>query len=462
MQKYNQATSRPISVRWQRRRTLFSLLALATGLCSCSGSQIIDAYTRDYRDTAASAGDAQLVLNILRARDDLPIHFADLSVITGSIQLSGSATASIPFAQNGGTTASTISPTIGVQNSPTFDVGTLDTQDFTRGMLSPVDPQIIKQLFDQGLDPRLLMILFFSEYRDLSGRVYQNNMSCDLSKPLNSEGECYNRIYGFLDKIDSIFSQNGLEPSFTARGNTPPSGDQHLSAKVQHLYANVYVALRPIGGELSGPWTIKDGLDEMRQLDPTKYRLISVREADLAGLPRDEKTPDYKRLFSVSEPRIAICYERKGYLKLLFPSPAGDKACQNKEVILHESPLEAGSFAIRSSYQIIQFLGQVLRFQEEKRVNRCLTLSADARTDNWKRHCDTGEVVFQVNSPVGAPVVTTRYAGEPYTVNYRACDKEAAEPCDYSLQVLAILELLLNYNKAAKDIVAIPRVQVAP
>lgn len=35
-------------------------------------------------------------------------------------------------------------------------------------------------------------------------------------------------------------------------------------------------------------------------------------------------------------------------------------------------------------------------------------------------------------------------------------------PCDFSLQVLAILQLLLNVNKAAKDIIAIPRVQVVP
>jgi hypothetical protein len=432
-----------------RHSLIFAALSIFVTLCGCSGAQVIDSFARDYRDTAASAGDAQLLLNILRAKDDLPIHFSDLSVINGSLQLTAGAAAAVPLVQNGSMTPTTLAPAISAQNSPTFGLGTLDTQDFTRGMLTPIDPQIIKQLFDQGIDPRLLMILFFSEYRDRSGRVYQNNMSCDLTRPLNAAGECYNRIYGFLGKIDSVFYERGLAPAYGALANKPPSREQHL-------YANVYVALRPVGGELSGPWTLKDSLDELRQLDPSKYRLIDAREAGLAGLPRDERTPSYKRLFSVSEPRIAICYEKNNYLRALFPSPVGDLACRNKEVILHESPSEAGTFAVRSAYQVIQFLGQVLRYQEEKRLNRCLTLSAD------ERFCDTGEVIFQVNAPVGSPVVATRYASGMYTVNYRTCDKEHTQPCDYSLQVLAILELLLNYNKAAKDIIAIPRVQVVP
>jgi hypothetical protein len=430
------------------------MLALAIGLCGCSGAQIIDRYTRDYRDTTASVGDAQLLLNILRARDDLPIHFSDLSVITGSLQWSAAATAAIPLAQNGSTTPTTISPTIGVQNTPTFDLGTLDTQDFTRGMLNPIDPQVVKQLFDQGVDPRLLMILFFSEYRDPWGHVYQNNMSCDRSRPLNAAGECYNRIYNYLDQIDHLFYQNGLARAFTIQ--SPLSGEHHL-------YANVYLELRPVGGELSGPWTLKESLDSMRQLDPTKFRLLGKREARAAGARWDEADPDYKHLFWIAGTRLAICYERNNRLLplLRYSSEAGDKVCNNKEVVIHERPNEAG-FSIRSTYEIIQFLGQVLRFQDEKRANRCLTLSVDAREDTPRRHCDTGEVVFQVNSLAGVPVVGTKYADGAYTVNYRPCNKELDQLCDYSLQVLAILELVLNYNKAAKDIVAIPRVQTVP
>ena len=63
------------------------MIVLALALCGCSGSHVIDHYAADYRETVATAGDAQLLLNILRAKDNLPIHFYDLSNIHGSIQL---------------------------------------------------------------------------------------------------------------------------------------------------------------------------------------------------------------------------------------------------------------------------------------------------------------------------------------------------------------------------------------
>jgi hypothetical protein len=67
-----------------------------------------------------------------------------------------------------------------------------------------------------------------------------------------------------------------------------------------------------------------------------------------------------------------------------------------------------------------------------------------------------------VNAPAGRPVVATNYGGRPYTLSDRGCRTDFEQPCDNSLQVLAILELLLNANKAAKDIIATPRVQVVP
>ena len=79
-----------------------------------------------------------------------------------------------------------------------------------------------------------------------------------------------------------------------------------------------------------------------------------------------------------------------------------------------------------------------------------------------RRDCDTGEVLFQVNAPVGTPVIATRYGNATYALYDRGCNKDLQEACDYSIQSLAILELLINENKAAKDIIATPRVQFVP
>jgi hypothetical protein len=414
-------------IRQARHAPLLTILALTLALCGCSASRVIDLYAADYRDTAATAGDSQLLLNILRAKDDLPIHFSDLSIIHGSIQLSAGATSTLPFAHfAGSTTPSSIGPTVGAQSSPTFDMGTLDTQDFTKGMLSPINPQIVKQLFDQGVDPRLIMLLFFSEYQSPDNKRFYNNMACDHSATQFQEPGCKVHLFDYLDQINRIFSGKGL----------------YEAKEGKQLQANIYVVLTPVGGPLTGPWTLADNLGDLSGLDTKKFKL------------------DGKRLYSISDPQVAICYyEIDHKLHALFPSPIlGDAACNQSEVKVVRQLKKNAGLTVRSPYEILQFLGQVLRYQEEREVNRCLTLSSDRR----KRLCDTGEVLFQVNAPVGTPVVATRYRDGWYALYSRSCNRLHEDPCDYSLQVLAILELLLNANKAANDIPSTPRVQVVP
>jgi hypothetical protein len=99
---------------------VFAMVLIAVALCGCSAAPLIDSHAADYRDTEASAGDAQLLQNILRAKDNLPIHFADLSNIHGSIQLTAAGTASVAFANLiGSTIPSTAGPTLSAQTSPT-------------------------------------------------------------------------------------------------------------------------------------------------------------------------------------------------------------------------------------------------------------------------------------------------------------------------------------------------------
>jgi len=409
----------------------FVMLMLATALCGCSASNVIGLYAADYRDTTANAGDAQLLLNILRAKNNVPIHFYDLAIIHGSIQLTAGAGGSVPFELNNSATPGTIVPAFSAQSAPTFDVSTLDTQDFTKGILYPIDPQIINQLFEQGVDPRIIMLLFFSEYKKLEygspmAQIFLNSMACDYSKPLK-DGLCLNQVYGYLHEIDTIFRKKRLNV---------------VGAQKAQLQANVYVVLSPIGGPLSGAWNLKDNLTDLRQLDTKKFKL------------------EGNQLFSISEPRLAICYyESDRTLHALFPSPLGDAACNQTEVKVYHPIITSAGLTVRSTYEILQFLGQVLRFQEEKGNNRCLTLTGDTEEE---RHCDTGEVLFQVNAPVGTPIVGTKYDNRWYAVYDRPCNRIRVEACDYSLQVLAILELLLNANKAAKDIISTPRVQVVP
>ena len=399
------------------------LLVLA--LCGCSASNFIGLYTADYRDTTATAGDAQLLLNILRAKDGLPIHFYDLSIIHGSLQWTAGATSSVPFELKNPVTIGTVTPALSTQTNPTFDVGTSDTQDFTRGILSPLDPLVVKALFDQGVNPRIVMLLFFSEYRDRNGKVLLNTMACDPSNPgKRPEKGCYYQVYEYLSLID-----RRLDYARDRAGLKEP-----FQAKIQ---ANIYSILRPVGQRLTGAWTL-DNLGDLRQLDPTQYRVKN------------------NQLYSVTARHLAICYEDHGTLISLFPEQYPDLACTRNEIIEPETKGPAG-LSLRSTYDIIQFLGQVLKFQEEADSGHCLVIT---EVPEEQRLCESGEVLFQVNAPAGTPVIGTRYADGWYALYDRHCSRRWQDPCDHSIQVLAILEMLINENKQAKDIIATPRVQV--
>lgn len=410
-------------------------LALLSVLGGCSASKFIDLYAADYRDTAATAGDAQLLLNILRAKDDLPIHFSDLSVIHGSIQLTAGSNSSLPFAHfMGSQTPSQVNPNFIAQSAPSFDLGTLDTQDFTRGMLSQVDVNTIKTLFDQGIDPRLLLILFFSEYDGPNGDRYLNNTQCELThREPSREPGCWLHMYDYLGKVNALIGGRGI----------------YARADRREMQANVYQVLKPVAGPLAGSLSMKDNLSDLTQIDLKKFRLKG------------------NRLYSISDPQLAICHygkDRKLH-PIFLTSAAGNETCTEDEVIY--TPVldkKNAGLAVRSPYEVLQFLGQVLRFQEEVKgfdpnrydLNRCITLDPDRD----QRHCDTGEVLFQVNASGGIPAVTTKYGGASYSVNYKDCNKLGDQPCDYSLQILAIVELLINANKSASDIISTPRVQV--
>jgi hypothetical protein len=431
--KLNAVAANIIDPHWLRfrcgpiRTPALTGLLVALTLCGCSGSKVIDLYTADYRDTTATSGDSQLLLNILRAKDGLPIHFYDLSIIHGSLQSTAGAIGTIPFPLQNPLTAPAIAPALAVQSSPTFDLGTSDTQDFTRGILSQLDPLVVKALFDEGVDPRIMMLLFFSEYRFPSGKILLNTMACDPSWPgKHPDRGCYYQIYDYLKLID-----DHLEDAKHRAG----LGDG-FEAKIQ---ANLYSVLRPVGSPLVGAWTLTN-FGDLRQLDTTKYRVIN------------------NRLFSISAGHLALCYTGHGALHSLFPEQYPDSACTHGEIIepIVKKPV---GLALRSTYDIIQFLGQVLKFQEEANPGECLVLD-NVREDH--RRCDSGNVLFQVNAPNGTPVIGTRYGDGWYALSDRHCRRRWNEACDYSTQVLAILEMLINENKQAKDIISTPRVQVVP
>gem|GEM_PF-2795350 len=387
------------------------ILCLAVTLAGCTGAALIDNDVSAYRGSFAYASDEQVLRNIVRARDNLPIHFSELQNINTTVQMSASANASFPFGQNNNSTSRyMISPSISVANNPQFSLGTLETQEFTKGIMSPVDPTLIKQFLDQGVDPRIIFILFFAEIETATGARYLNSFACQDF----SDHRCYERFFNYLTEINKL--------------------------PVRNLYPNVYVVLRPVGPPVPATDAGKVQLlpKDLAGIDGAKFSLKMLNTGPDAGK---------YQLYSVSPPQLVLCTDRGGARVLAF-SGTRSSACASREIIGYagDQPRSQNRH-IRSVYQMIQHLGQILNLQDADAAdNRCIVLERERD----RRSCDTGDVLFQVNSSRGQPVISASLGGRTYSVVEGGCSRTAA--CDHSTQVLGILTVLLNINKVAKDI----------
>jgi hypothetical protein len=391
---------------WLRLSASFAALACLLLMENCTGAPIIGMDVSDYRDTFGTTGDEQLLISILRARDNAPLHFTELQTLGASIQLTSSLQATDPIGQlHGSTTRASLQGTLGAQNNPTFSLSTLETQSFTLGLMNPVRPTLIQQFLDEGIDRRLILLLFFSSIR-YHGSTYLNNTKCETA-----EADCYLHFFQYLGAVDKIAENK--------------------------ITAHTYIELTPIGSSVK--WADTTGVKDLAGIDPSKYSV---------EVGADGKTTF---VYSVSEPKLALCFGRVSVL-----SGAYDETCTKSRVrvpvgaVRSEKPSNA--LAVRSVYQIIEYLGQILNFQEKTaHNNRCVTLGAAA-----DRTCDGSNVLFQVNPVRGSPLVTTRYRGSFYTLAIGPCDTY----CDHSAEVLKILNLLINANKSAADIPQVPLVHV--
>jgi hypothetical protein len=187
-------------------------------------------------------------------------------------------------------------------------------------------------------------------------------------------------------------------------------------------------------------------------IDPAKY-----------SIGPDPKDPTKAVVYSVSEPRLALCYVIKnpdGSARLVPAVQAGNSLiCTHDKVPVspyRRSIQSTNGLIIRSTFQIIEYLGQVLNFQEKAKIanrNRCLTLAGERD----QRTCDDN-VLFQVNPSRGYPLVTTMHQGSSYTIGVGPCDVRGY--CDHSAEVLKIVNLLINLNKSAANIPQVPIVRV--
>jgi len=452
-----------------------------------------------------------LVINVLRARDKAPLHFADIPVIRESMQQS----VSLGYLEILGNIAATLrdnrSAAMSAQKSPSFDINHLQSKDFITGISSPIDPKVVKYWLDRGLDRRIVLLLFFSAVEIVE--TQSDKGPVNTVKIMNSP----------RDAIDAIKVRQALG-SGELRCDTQSDFERYLKLinSLKTFFAHSYRERRELakGMHLDAEKDSKN-LQAFAALDQTKTQL--VYDKGLAAYSLYALSPDQKIAFCFYEDRAADDTSPSRYetMQMGAASPPDRKSCfqstvdiapedstrpqinqtplffsgpaQAKEPSRYcgiynrfsgDSPLKTVNgyprlelrMHIRSVSEIFQFLGDLLHYQDEVRrhfdsnpqlkvkLNTPITFGYCA--DDPNPGCN--DLFFRLDADPCNSRFTLSYRNANYSVanlnppSGGSCGQSDADRKDHTLEILSVLHQLVNLNKSATDIRPTPSVQVLP
>jgi hypothetical protein len=453
--------------------SLFCLVCLYFLLAGCSLAPAMNHDVSDYFFTNDLASNRIILLNILRARDGAPLHFSELSQIRGQLSAGVTASTTFPFGPYSHATMvprdlATLAGT--VSSSPSFDIASLDTKDFTTGVMSPITPQTAEFFLNEGIDYRMVVLLLVSGIRPAGGSEML------LNAPNSSRVVCYDHRLGTNELPDHFRILEADEP---CAGFSEP--EYYAFLRIVNSVGRLYpVAVpeppRPIGRPFD--LDMNRDLRAVISIDPARYRLLPLSSGrfQLVTMPHGDTLVLCEE--RAAGPRIASILAVAGQsLQELPPSACdprldpdaeGDAASRPAAaapVMVGKSP---GTFVLqlRSTLEVIQYVGEVLALQQREtaryptRPERCVTLEYEPLDGST---CDRG-VLFHLRNTTGVL--------DPWgiSISYNLQQWSLPPPkvclgpdrCDHTLQTMSMISLLLNENKSAADIARTPAVQEVP
>jgi hypothetical protein len=474
------------------------LLALLTGCGIQTAALRSAALSND--DVIEDTTDKFLLLNILRAKDKAPLHFDEIPIIHESIQATASAQATWPFGPTpkSANVRNTITPGFNLQVTPTFDVAHLDTKDFVTGLASPVDPKFVKYWLDSGLDRRIVMLLFFS-----SATITETAVAADGKRTVTT----IRLMNSPRDAIDT------LEQQLAAAQEGPVAAELRCDtdADFQH-YLKFIDALDPMSARyykerrllLTVPYATQN-LKDVLGVDPAKYEITQnpkdSTKLDIYALSPDAKTTlcpmasgsadagaciqlQVETAANGSVPGEAIPLPVSTIGRPAHPTPYcallnGVAAGNGLRDARNPSATISVRLEMRSVGEMIQFLGDLLEYQEQLAANLAKTSQFRLNDPVTFGYCsDTpspgcGDVFFSLQPNTCNSRFSVEYRGRTYAVpNYNApkdhpCEEsnsfiQGTRGADHTLEVLSVVHQMIDLQKSAQDIRETPAVEVLP
>ena len=172
-----------------------SVLAIAAlvALSGCVATRPLGEMAVDSNRLVAETANEQTLLNILRAKDRMPMHFTSFRVVSGDLSIAASAELGldlpgdslsrsfdgdgVPTSREIGERGRSAAPSISaaVESSPGFELAIYDNQEFQNGVLMPVRESVIEYYLQSGWKQDFLTALLVNRvevtFRNPAGEV---------------------------------------------------------------------------------------------------------------------------------------------------------------------------------------------------------------------------------------------------------------------------------------------------
>ena len=386
----------------------------------------------EYNKTLEAAGNGEILLNVLRARDRLPMYFTAISQVQGrlSTQLSAGASATINDGSRG-----FVAPEVGVNHTanPFFNVGPLNTQEFMQGILKPIDMELFEYYWEQGRTRNMLMYLFirkieFGEGVTIDGATVSNVENLPEKKTRMEE----------FEKVITYLRLRGLRPGIKKKPGHIDATVKLTKVKLDDLVkahqSDLSVKLENGHVQLSSP--SQSVVFCFGRPNPEKPRLCDPSEKI------DEQTPGKKNTEMKESTRVETdISEQKTskYTTQSFQTPqtptSGDdefKQMATKQTGVEMPDGVALHIHPRSVQGILYYLGEIVRTEQDD--NRIIQIVTGKRP-NLKRESLFRLISTSKLSKHQEYLPKVAYRGEKYIIS--------EDDNSQSLNVLSLVSELL-------------------
>ena len=433
------------------------LVLLAATTAGCAFRPQVSGMAIEYNEFVAEATNRQTVINILRARSREPLHFTSFSKVLGTARVEGTAGLDLAANGNGGeqlpgssgfaTSKRTLgatnwTPKLGVRiNSGTdFEIGINATDDFWKGITTPVSPSTIVHLLRQGWERDLISYLFVQKI-DFAGRITDPSGKVVAILPLGALRnapdyeftvppftnliQCRTLYYALSETAERsefaiTFSEN-VEVSESVRREACAKFEQGLRDEFQKGLRNQNVGLAELGQRQASDLPSAPNATDV---DPYRGRANYVAGSSAGP--------------GATSPNGAG-FTATNYFQDLVP--AGYKT----ELLIDVS--------LRSVEGMINYLGEYVRTVNERPLayGRC--------DDGQFRQCIPLIVIKPADEAGDAePFITVEHKGRRYIVPLSGEDIRSG--AGFSSQVIGLVQTMLNLHRSAEDLPSTPLVRV--